>query len=393
MHFYIPNEVGAILRRLTSAGYEAFLAGGCVRDMLMDVPPHDFDIATSAKPSAVTALFADCKVLPIGLKHGTVTVINGEHSVEITSFRKDGKYSDYRHPESVSFSENVMEDAARRDFTVNAMYCGVDGAVLDFYGGESDLKAGLIRAVGKPEERFCEDALRIMRALRFAARLGFKIDAETENAMYQCASLLKNIAAERIMAELVGMFRASGSAAVCCKYLGVFEPLLGKPFKEANSFAVIAEQAESFRLPAFFAMYGGENAVKLLQSLKPDRERIVLTAAAVDAVYGNALSSNATIAQTVSKYGKSVFGNMLSLARSLNLAVAPDADLILAGEYPCSVCELAVNGSELMAIGFKQGKELGDVLKYLYTETYCGLKNEKVALLTAATDYYTAMKG
>ena len=165
---YVPSELLAVTERLENAGYSAYFVGGCVRDILLGTSPCDYDIATSATPVCVTELFCDCRVIPTGIKHGTVTVIYDGVGVEITTFRKDGEYSDHRRPKEVIFSESVKEDTARRDFTVNALCYSPREGLVDFYGGVSDLKEGILRCVGVPSERFEEDALRILRALRFA---------------------------------------------------------------------------------------------------------------------------------------------------------------------------------------------------------------------------------
>ena len=165
-----------VLRRLENKGFKAYLVGGCVRDRLMGRPVHDVDIATSALPEEVMAVFSDMRTIPTGLKHGTVTVICGGSQYEITTFRIDGGYS-------VQFTPDIREDLARRDFTMNAIAMDADGCIVDPFGGEEDIRRSVIRCVGEPERRFTEDALRILRGVRFASQLGFTIEAETERAM------------------------------------------------------------------------------------------------------------------------------------------------------------------------------------------------------------------
>ena len=174
MKIAVPVEVNEALERLRNRGYEANPVGGCVRDSLLGLHPEDWDICTSARPDETAACFSDCRVLPTGLRHGTVTVLWGKRSLEITTYRKDGNYSDHRRPDEVSFVSDLQEDLARRDFTVNAMALSPQGDVLDPFGGAEDLKRGLLRCVGEPETRFREDALRILRLLRFASRLDFR---------------------------------------------------------------------------------------------------------------------------------------------------------------------------------------------------------------------------
>ena len=205
MHIACPSAVTVLLTRLHEAGHEAYLVGGSLRDSLLGRPPHDWDIATSALPMQTLAVFADFRTIETGLKHGTVTVLSDDMPVEITTYRIDGNYLDARHPSSVSFTRSLDEDLARRDFTVCAMawspYDGGDG-IVDLFGGREDLAAGIIRCVGQPEQRFREDALRILRAYRFASELSFTVEPETRAGARFCAGLLARISAERISSEL-----------------------------------------------------------------------------------------------------------------------------------------------------------------------------------------------
>ncbi len=202
MELKIPKDTAALLAALENRGYSAYVVGGCVRDSLIGKTPKDWDICTSAKPEQVTELFGDGKVLPTGIKHGTVTVMCAE-PCEITTFRLDGNYSDCRRPESVVFVDGVETDLARRDFTINAMAYNPREGLIDPFGGSRDLEAGIIRSVGDGERRFSEDALRILRGLRFSVSLGFDIEEKTAEAMLSKRALLKNISAERIRTELM----------------------------------------------------------------------------------------------------------------------------------------------------------------------------------------------
>ena len=202
----IPREVQDVLRKLNEAGYEGYLVGGCVRDMLLGNVPHDWDITTSALPEETMALFAHFAI-PTGLQHGTVTVRSGGLSCEVTTYRTDGDYSDHRRPDGVTFTPSLREDLARRDFTVNAMAMGADGTVHDYFGGQEDLRRGLLRCVGAPKQRFSEDALRILRALRFSATLSFPIEEETRAALVELKDDLSYVAAERIREELTKLLQ------------------------------------------------------------------------------------------------------------------------------------------------------------------------------------------
>jgi tRNA nucleotidyltransferase (CCA-adding enzyme) len=196
----IPSAASQILRTLTDAGYEAYVVGGCVRDSLIGRNPEDWDITTSARPKEVKALFP--KTIDTGIKHGTVTVRKAGQNYEVTTYRIDGVYADHRHPDEVAFTRCLSDDLERRDFTINAMAYEETKGLIDFFGGQDDLAAGVIRAVGDPMKRFDEDALRMMRAVRFSAQLGFTIDEETRSAIRQLAPTLAAVSAERIRVEL-----------------------------------------------------------------------------------------------------------------------------------------------------------------------------------------------
>ncbi|WP_226657486.1 CCA tRNA nucleotidyltransferase [Pseudalkalibacillus hwajinpoensis] len=197
-----------VLQILTNAGFEAYIVGGAVRDAMLGLPVSDFDLASSAKPQEVMDLFQ--KVIPTGIDHGTVTVMHRAFSYEVTTFRTDASYTDFRHPNAVSYLGSIEEDLARRDFTMNSMALSLDGTLIDLYGGQEDIKNGLIRTVGNPLERFQEDALRMIRAVRFQSTLDFSLDKQTEEALKKQADLLKYVAVERIQAEFSKLLAGKG---------------------------------------------------------------------------------------------------------------------------------------------------------------------------------------
>ena len=209
----VPQAAEQLLARLEDAGFAAFVVGGCVRDSLLGVTPHDWDICTAATPEKVMEIFADRQVIPTGLKHGTVTVVLEGESYEITTFRTEAGYSDGRHPDRVAFVTDVREDLARRDFTINAMAYSPVRGLADPFGGETDLEKGVLRCVGDPAVRFTEDALRMMRLLRFHARLGFRVEERTRQEAVRLAPLLCHVSRERITEELLQMLAepAAGS--------------------------------------------------------------------------------------------------------------------------------------------------------------------------------------
>ena len=201
MNIFIPSEVNTILDRLERAGHQAYIVGGCVRDSIMGAEPSDYDIATSARPERVKEVFSGENIIETGLKHGTLTLNIGANNYEITTFRSDGEYLNNRSPESVRFESDIRADLSRRDFTVNAMAYNPSEGLIDLFGGKTDIKNGIIKCVGSPHKRFEEDALRILRALRFASVLGFEIDESTRRAAIEQKELISALSAERIFSE------------------------------------------------------------------------------------------------------------------------------------------------------------------------------------------------
>lgn len=207
----LPENISRALDMLESAGHEAWVVGGCVRDSLMGIIPHDYDITTSALPAETEQVFAGYRLIETGLKHGTVTVLADGSPIEITTYRVDGEYRDSRRPERVTFTRNIRDDVSRRDFTMNGIAYNPRQGYFDEFGGAEDIKAGVIRCIGKPERRFREDALRILRGLRFSASLGFEIEENTARAMHDTRELLNKISAERVFSELCGLLTGRNS--------------------------------------------------------------------------------------------------------------------------------------------------------------------------------------
>lgn len=229
LNIKIPEYVSEILSRLKNGGFEAFVVGGCVRDSIMGLSPKDWDITTNALPNNTKELFSDLKVIKTGIKHGTVSVITNRKTVEITTYRLDGKYSDNRRPDSVIFTNELIEDLSRRDFTVNAMAYNHEKGLVDEFGSLSDLSNKIIRTVGSPDARFSEDDLRIIRAMRFASVLGFEIEKNTSSSIHRNKCLLKGIAAERLFSELIKLIIGENACRVLLEYgdvLGVFIPAI-----------------------------------------------------------------------------------------------------------------------------------------------------------------------
>lgn len=222
----IPSNIAMILDMLESAGYEAYIVGGCVRDSLMGITPHDYDVTTSALPEETERVFSGMRLIETGLKHGTVTVLSGGEPVEITTYRVDGEYHDSRRPDSVTFTRSLREDIARRDFTMNGIAYSPKRGMFDEFGGAEDIRRGMIRCIGEPERRFHEDALRILRGMRFSASLGFRVEERTAAAMLDSRGLLRNISAERVFAELSGMLTGRQSGGNIRRVLTEFREVL-----------------------------------------------------------------------------------------------------------------------------------------------------------------------
>ncbi|MBR1824306.1 MAG: CCA tRNA nucleotidyltransferase [Ruminococcus sp.] len=220
------KDVDEILERLESCGYEAYTVGGCVRDTVMGRSAHDTDITTNALPEQIMTAFSDCKVVPTGLKHGTVTILKNNIPYEITTYRIDGEYKDSRRPENVVFTASLTEDLARRDFTMNAIAMDRHGNIADPFGGKADIADKLIRCVGDPVQRFTEDALRIMRAVRFASQLGFRIEEKTAEAVHAMKDRLKNISMERIRSELDKLLCGKNCVEVLLEYSDVITAII-----------------------------------------------------------------------------------------------------------------------------------------------------------------------
>jgi len=222
MHISPPEYITSAISLLSSHGKQGFAVGGCVRDSLMGLVPHDWDMTTDALPEQTKEIFSSFRTVDTGIKHGTVLVMIDSHPVEITTFRVDGEYTDCRHPDSVKFTPDIKDDLARRDFTINAMAYNEKEGLIDIFGGAEDIKNKIIRCVGDPDERFREDALRIMRALRFSSTLGFSIDDDTKKAIFRNAGLLNNIARERIAAELIKLLCGRNVLSVMEEFEEIF---------------------------------------------------------------------------------------------------------------------------------------------------------------------------
>lgn len=443
----MPKNVDTAINLLQSAGFEAYAVGGCVRDSLLGKTPNDWDITTSAKPEDMKSVFINFHCIDTGIKHGTVTVVIDGEPLEITTFRLDGEYEDNRHPKSVTFTSNLGADLGRRDFTVNAMAYSKMTGTVDLFGGQNDLKNKIIRCVGDPDRRFNEDALRILRALRFASALDFEIEEKTAQSLLKNCALLGNISEERIAKELLKLVCGKGAKRILTDFAPVlFEilPELQPMYKNSHDnphhcydiyeHTLIAVESIDPEPTLRFAMllhdcgkpavkkfdengvahfYGhqrisAEISAQILARLKVSnkfRDEILFLVSNHDRweLYEN----TEKMPRYLSKFGLDGVLKLLKVMRADVLAQSPeyryrldqiaDAEEIaknLAAQKPClSLSELQINGRTLMDIGIPQGRKLGAVLAQLLDEVIDGVtKNTQEALTTRAREIYREMK-
>lgn len=428
------SKAAFVIEKLCENGHDAYLVGGAVRDVIMGKEPKDTDITTSALPHETEAVFKDYPIIETGLKHGTVTLLLDRIPIEITTFRIETGYSDGRHPDKVDFTTDITKDLSRRDFTMNSIAFSPKKGFVDPFGGKTDIKKGIIRCVGEPKERFAEDSLRILRALRFSSVLGFKIEEETEKAMFECKKLLSNISVERIFSETTKLLCGKNVREVLLKYsqiLAVIIPeidrmegfnqhnfhhkydLLGHTAAVTESIAPVVH----LRLAAFLhdvakplCMSFDENGVghfyghpalgakiadEILLRLKCDndtREKVVK----LIKLHDNPIEeSERIIKRKLRSLGKDLFFDLIALQKADTMGLADEfqsrhehfrileemTERILEEEQCFSLKDLAINGHDLIALGFK-GKEIGDRLNLLLEGVIDGkLTNDKVTLI------------
>ena len=397
MTIRMDEGAAELLDTLHRAGYAAYVVGGCVRDSLLGLTPHDWDLCTSALPQQGMELFGEEKCIPTGLQHGTVTVKQGGGLYEITTFRTEGTYTDGRHPDEVHFVPDVREDLARRDFTINAMAYNAKEGLVDPFGGQADLQSGILRAVGVPHQRFTEDALRILRLYRFAARFGFAIDPPTAQAAQELCAHLDCVSVERIEEELAKLLSAPAPAAYLDeKILGVVLPELSPEALAAAKPVVDAcpagEQALPVRLAALLLSLGEDGTRRTLRRLRCSNACIEETAVLVrEVVPGVPVSLNIYARRLLGKYNLctvqrlAALGTALQPERSADFAALSElAEQLDADGVCCRISQLAVNGRDLMAAGVPAGPGIRKVLEALLDgvirEEY---PNERQALLAA----------
>ncbi len=438
----ISSEILEILSALENAGHKAYIVGGFVRDMLMNTPPHDADITTDAEPEEIKKIFSHLKTLDIGIRHGTVTVIIGSQLVEITTFRTENKYTDSRHPDSVSFTKSLTEDLARRDFTVCAIACSSKGEITDLYGGRKDLKARIIRCVGEAEKRFREDALRILRGLRFASVLGFTIEEETARAMHNCCGLLDKISKERVFEELSKLICGKNVRYILENFSDVLEQVIPeikgmKGFDQKNPHhiydilshtAVVVESAPPLlhlRLAALFHDSGKPDTFSLdsegmghfyshaslsarktqeaLTRLRCDKETLTRVTELVRRHDAPIEENEKAIKRKLRSMGEEMLLDLITLQRADTMGLAPEFHSrtahfdaleqlvrdVLSSESCFSLRSLAVNGRDMLSLGL-EGKEIGKALNLaLEAVIEERVRNEKEELLEFIKNHKT----
>lgn len=437
----LPEMIQNILSRLQEEGFSAFAVGGCVRDTLLGKEPKDWDLCTSATPVEMKQVFSDEHVVETGLKHGTLTLVINHIPYEITTYRTEGSYTDHRHPDCVFFVDRVEDDLARRDFTINAMACGKDGIVLDPFDGKNDLNHRLIRCVGEPEKRFEEDALRILRALRFASVLDFSIHPDTDQAIRTMYPTMGQVAGERVRAELLKLLCGAGSGRILREYTDVITFLVpclkpevgfdqnnphhrytvwehtiravenippdpdlrmtmllhdcGKPFTRTTDIRGIGHYKGHQDYSAKLA----EEALDLLRFDRVSRERIIKLVKAHDVILS---TEKRILLKRLHQYGERDIRALFLIHCADRIATGTrnpehakehcqelnDALDALLAEDPCfTLKDLKVNGQDMMLLGFRN-REIGDELNWLLEMVMDGrIENTREELIKAAKEH------
>lgn len=414
----LPEYVKRILERLEGAGYEAYAVGGCVRNPIMEIETSDYDVTTSALPEEIKTVFFDMRIIETGIKHGTVTVMSEDKTAEITTYRTDGEYTDRRHPESVVFTRSLKEDLARRDFTVNAVAYSDKRGAVDLYGGINDIENGVLRCVGNAEKRFEEDALRIMRGLRFMASYGLMPDKETELALHSKKELLREISPERVSSELCKLLcgKSEYLSQVLTRYYDVFSVFIPEindcyGFDQRTHYhcfdvwdhtvAAVCAVEPILRLrlamllhdlgkPACYKFYNGEGHFKghaavsgsicerVMRELRFDSEtyrRVMFLVQRHDMVMQNA---PAVIKKQLGRFGEEAYFDLLKVHIADDSAKAAEAQgrieeyrraeetakKIIREQECFSLKSLALNGNDIMKLGYN-GREVGLALDFL----------------------------
>lgn len=395
----IPDYVLKIMTYLEASGFEAFVVGGCVRDSLCGKIPTDWDVCTSASPNNVKEIFDGIMtVIPTGEKHGTVTVLSENNAVEVTTFRTDGGYIDGRHPEDVCFVSNIENDLARRDFTVNAMAYSHSRGLVDLYGGIDDIYLNILRCVGDPTTRFKEDALRIMRAIRFSAVCEFEIERETASAIHLCRELLRKVSAERIYEELKKILMSENPSKLLTEYRDVFEVILPQIFSEEifsiNSCALADKMPSdiALRLAAVLSMGDLQSVRDALVSLKAERSVRHIVLLLCERGKLSPPADKVSVKYFLKEFGIDKARLLLEFGRVSSSVISKDTSAfdyaisiineIIYNDECFSLKNLDINGSDIINLGFGKGSEIGRILDTLLNNVIEGnLPNKRKDLI------------
>lgn len=397
----LPKDVRHIINVLMENGYEAYAVGGCVRDSILGRTPGDWDITTSALPMQVKALFR--RTIDTGIQHGTVTVMLGKNGYEVTTYRIDGKYEDSRHPKSVEFTSNLVEDLKRRDFTINAMAYNDEHGIVDVFDGMGDLKRKIIRCVGKAHDRFDEDALRILRAVRFSAQLGFDIEDDTAKAAKELAPTLAKISRERIHTELNKLLLSDNPDYFSVVYdLGVMKIIIPElenidahKLDRIQHFIKKTSAVLPERYAALLSCVDADTAGRILKGLKLDNATISMAAKLVKYYNMNPVVSEAAVRHYINEVGENdalriVDFNISICGSELNKGYTDMKKICVMVKERGDCTELRnlkISGRDLMEAGFPAGKQLGEILQKLLCEVLDNPKfNEYNYLLKRAVE-------
>lgn len=416
----LPKDVKMIIDRLAECGYEAYAVGGCVRDSLLGILPKDYDVTTSAPPDEIIAAFPELSYFDAGIKHGTVSLIVDSTVYEVTTYRVDGDYLDHRHPDSVVFVNSIADDLARRDLTINAMAYNDESGLCDPFGGADDLKSGIVRAVGDPRKRFDEDALRILRALRFASVYGFSIDKDTSTAIHELSYLIKDVTSERVKAELDRLLCGKNVGYILREYQDVIERVIpeitvtvgydqGTKYHEFDLWEHIVRTVENVPLDLTLRYtmlfhdlgkpssrtvdrrgqchYKGHAAASvpitrdITARLKFDKKTADDIVCLVGAHMDDPPTDRPSARRMIKKYGVPRALMLLHVMRADNLSKRQDGEndpripeiaaakvlveSVVHDGDACTLSALAVGGDDLIAIGVSRGREIGEMLETL----------------------------
>ncbi len=376
----VPDAAGKIIKQLNTHGFEAYAVGGCVRDSLLGRVPKDWDITTSAKPEQVKQIFL--RTVDTGILHGTVTVLMEHEAYEVTTYRIDGEYEDGRHPKSVEFTGNLLEDLKRRDFTINAMAYSERDGLVDAFGGAMDLSAGIIRCVGNPMDRFHEDALRILRAIRFSAQLGFRIEEETNKAITAIAPNMEKVSKERIAVELTKLLLSDYPEQMKAVFESGIAPYVSEHFSTAERGLFELEKLK--RLPSskhvrwsgFLRFLDQKEAAEILKELKLDNDTTDQVRILTGLWKTEIPTLKPEIRKAMSRIKISLFEDLLSFQNvflngpyleQLKTVRQYAGEIINDGDC-IHLKDMAVTGRDLMEEGIKPGPKMGEILEALFDE-------------------------